>query len=463
MPIIDQPEVVNSTEISEKEEVFDLTQCESYEALNMDRKNTTPVNELMNALENISNNDLTQHGNENLNIEHIEKMSDEDEIFDLTQQASPKSLSKSSTFDENEIINVSDDEINYSINRCQDDNINYNEYPSYNFPTQQDDDVIEIDNIAEQSLIDMIAKDEKDVQIENSVSELLNNISEINKSINYSRKNRSIKFLETENLADSITEIMKKYGVIPHNSPKNKNFSKIHSESDLEKFSPQSSLELELKDDNDIDLTIINDSSSQNDSQEKEDMNMSINKSLANILKSPMVKQSEKLSTEKPRKSLGIIINDKYDVDTETLFIQPDFENMTPHELKIQLFKYGIRPLPVKKAVQILTHIYNQMHPLIRVAIDEEIDMNDSRKDMNITDVVTDIGMKGDDDEYVFQLDQAGIMEDEEYILPNVRKSKVSYYVLLTEFCCFFFFFNFENRFKIQKNLSKDANKFFFK
>ncbi|XP_070496948.1 structure-specific endonuclease subunit SLX4 [Chironomus tepperi] len=418
----------------EEEEIFDLTQCESYKAPNMDCKYTSQVIEPFDVHENISSNDLTQHGNENLKIEYEksselkENVSDENEIFDLTQCASPQSLSKSSTahsFDENEIINISDDEINYSINRCQDNNSN--EYPSNSFPSQQVDDVIEIDNLAEQSLIDMIAKDEKDVQIENSVSELLNNFSEYNKSFSHARKNRSIKFLETENLGDSIADIMKKYGVIPHNSPKAKSFSKIHSESNLERFSSQHSIE-QVNADDDVDLTVINDFSSQNDSQEKEDsekMDMSINKSLANILKSPLVKQSDRLSKEKPRKSLGLIMNDKYVVDTETLFTPPDFENMTPHELKLQLFKYGIRPLAVKKAVQLLTHIYNQMHPLIRIAIDEEIDMNDSRKDMNITDVVTDIGMKGDDDVYVFQLDQSGILEDEEYILPNVRKSKV--------------------------------------
>ncbi|CAG9798665.1 unnamed protein product [Chironomus riparius] len=397
----EQSQEINSDAIlDEEQEFFDLTQCESYKAPNMVR--------------NTYISQRTAH--------------DEDEIFDFTQRDSPKSLSKSSTvnsFDENEVINISDDEINYSINRCQESSSNSNEYPSNSNQTQkEDDEVIDIDNLAEHSLIDMIAKDEKDVQIENSVSELLNNFSEINKSFNYSRKNRSIKFMETENLGDSITDIMRKYGVIPVNSPKHKNFSKIHSESDLERFSSQKSIEQ----DNDVDLTVINDFSSQNDSQEEEDsekIDMSINKSLANILKSPITKQSVRLSKEKPRKSLGIIMNDKYVVDTETLFVEPDFENMTPHELKLQLFKYGIRPLPVKKAVQILTHIYYQMHPLIRVAIDEEIDMNDSRKDMNITDVATDIGMKGDDDEYVFQLDQSGIFKDEEYILPNVRKSKV--------------------------------------
>jgi len=427
------------SESEEEEEIFDLTQCERYEAPNMNRKYNSQVNEPMDVHENsMSSNDLTQqqHGNENLKINHEksselnENVSDEDEIFDLTQRASPMSLSKSSTvnsFDENEVINISDDEINYSINRCQ----HSNEYPSNSSTTQQDGNIIEIDNIAEQSLIDMIAKDEKDVQIENSVSELLNNFSQYNKSFNYSRKNRSIKFLEAENLGDSIADIMKKYGVIPQNSPRNKNFSKIHSESNLERYSPNNSIE-KINDD----LTVINDLSSQNESQEKENseqMDISINKSLANILKSPMVKQSARLTKVKPRKSLGITMNDKYVVDTETLFIEPDFESMTPNELKLQLFKYGIRPLPVKKAVQLLTHIYNQMHPIIRIATDEEIDMNDSRKNMNITDVATDIGMKGDDDEFVFQLDQSGITADEEYILPKMKKSKVKR-LFLTDF-----------------------------
>jgi len=94
---------------------------------------------------------------------------------------------------------------------------------------------------------------------------------------------------------------------------------------------------------------------------------------------------------------------------------------MTPVELKQELFKYGIRPLPVKKAVQLLEFIFNQLHPEIRVAADEEIDVNDSRRAMNITDIATDIGAQEDDD-YVFG--QPELIADEECVLPKMRKSK---------------------------------------
>lgn len=112
---------------------------------------------------------------------------------------------------------------------------------------------------------------------------------------------------------------------------------------------------------------------------------------------------------------------DGYIIDTETFVPEPDFKNMTPVELKQELFKYGIRTLPVKKAVSLLEFIYDQLHPKIRVAADEEIDVNDSRRVMNVTDIATDIGVQ-DDDAFVFQ---PGLVEGEEYVLPKSKRSKV--------------------------------------
>jgi hypothetical protein len=100
---------------------------------------------------------------------------------------------------------------------------------------------------------------------------------------------------------------------------------------------------------------------------------------------------------------------------------------MTPAELKKELFKFGIRPLPVKKAVGLLQHIHDRIYPKIRVAAEEEIDANDSRMDLNHTDIVTNIVCTGEDDDFVFQY---GEIVGEEFIIPKMRKSKVNLIIL---------------------------------
>ena len=117
----------------------------------------------------------------------------------------------------------------------------------------------------------------------------------------------------------------------------------------------------------------------------------------------------------------------KYEIDTESIVIEPDFNNMTPAELKQELFKYGVRPLAGKKAIELLQLIFNALHPKIRSATDEEMDVNDTRLDFNLTDMVTDIVSKGEDDDFVFQYAE---LDGEDIILPKTKKSKVKLQLL---------------------------------
>lgn len=465
-PIINKPQTDNEIPCH-TENVFDLTQrrssgCSDNESnahmrqvsekpMEVDEENENSNkagDDICDLTQQHSSNESDNESSHSESQQLNEEAMDVDEVLDLTQ--CDELVSHKSLFGGNEVISISDEEVNYSINYCQNEDSKSSEG---NAMSQISGDVLEIDNLAEQSLLDIAAND-YGFKIDQNVTDLLIDFSVNRRSSIYVKKDRSMMFFENENINDdSIANIMKKYGVAT--SPpvaKKKSFTKMQSESNLNMFSNEQDLDLseigiyhavklpegvnaaefsdiEVNNDDNVDLTIINDFSSQHDSpeQQSQELNMSINKSLANILNSPMVRQTQPVTRKsKQRRSLGIIMNEKYEIDTESVFTEPDFASMTPHELKQELFKYGIRPLPVKKAVELLIHIYNQTHPKIKIAADEEIDMHDSRIVMNTTDVATDIGMKGDIDEFAFQLDSNGILEDEEYILPKLKKSKVS-------------------------------------
>lgn len=201
---------------------------------------------------------------------------------------------------------------------------------------------------------------------------------------------------------------------------------KINSESQLvtEDARKRRTVLFDIDEENVVDLTQNFEDNEAKDSSFRPNFDDSVQQSLENIVSySPIAprRKTQHLKQTRAKRSLGVQLDNDYIVDTETFFPEPDYKNMTPVELKQALFKYGIRPLPVKKAVQLLEFIYDQLHPKIRVAAEEEIDVNDSRRDMNVTDILPNINVVQDDD-FVFQL---GLVDDEDFVLPNARKSKV--------------------------------------
>lgn len=346
---------------------------------------------------------------------------------EVDQAASQDSLN------DDECIEISDEEVNYSMRKFQ----NYNDDPSdmssetgnSNHEENLTQGVleadlvepfpIEVNNIVEESLVDVMIV-ENDNSIDDTISSLLQK-STIVYTPMASTKERSMRANESLGLSDSIKDIMKRYGLTTEAKKETpRSFKKMQSDSLLHK-----TVRFSIEDEDDIvDLTqqILEDDSMKENSFRNNNFDTSIHQSLENITNlSPVVPQKQISRPTAKKRSLGVQVDDDYIVDTDTLIPEADFKNMTPVELKKELSKYGIRSLPVKKAIALLEHIYNQIYPEIRVAADEEIDMNDTRRIMNITDIVTNIEMQ-DDDFFVFQ---PGLVEDEEVVLPKAKKSKV--------------------------------------
>lgn len=409
-PFISSNNLINHS-TTEKEKANEKEYCQ-ISLLSSDEENIDPKHSCLKA----------QIGND---IFEVIKNDTDDEENDT-------SLSQHS--DEDMIINISDEEINYSLlayhnhnrslknvsNEKLCDDINDNNSTQNDSPNE----IIEIDNLAQSWNEDKIENEEY-IGIDKNVTEILDAFVSIENSnaSKYQNDEAGDKSLGADGFSNSIYSIMRKYGV-SNNDQSTETLQKMQSKSDL---NHQNSLTIS---DNDVvDLTQSNIDEIQEDEKYEEEnsihFNMTINQSLDNILNSPVVAKIKKSRKSSMRKSLGIQIDEKYLVKTENFVSEPEYRNMTPVELKKELFKYGIRPLPVKRAIEILEYIYDQIHPKIRVAADEEIDINDSKREMNITDIITDICIKGVDDNFVFQLNSEIVIDD--YILPKMKKSKVNY------------------------------------
>lgn len=372
---------------------------------------------------------------------------------DATMQSSSNSKSKSSNnsnekmdddnkssqlMDSDEVIDISDDEVNYSIQNCQ----NYD---------LQDIEMIEIDNMAEQSLFDVMSEENlnRDQVDKQDVSNLL---EDINVSVKVCMDDiQPLKVNVSNNLSSSILAILNKYKqpakeesfnvdddnddvsqiltnyenneksekiTIDENDEEKEDSPKIIIDEDVNEFSQEIQSQYSPPPTYDIDCVSENENT--------EEFIRPIRKSLDNILNS--AKKTTKRKSIRKKRSLGVNLDDKYIVDTESDFVEPNFSSLTPNELKRELYKFGIRTLPVKKAVELLQYIYDQMHPKIRVASIEEIDKNDSRLDMNATDFVTNIGIDAEANDFVFEMDSNGIVDGEEYVLSKSKKSKVQFF-----------------------------------
>lgn len=353
---------------------------------------------------------------------------DSEECF-LNMTEVPSMCSQSSVEDENEVINISDEEVNYSMKKIH-QNYETEEVDENSIDlTQTEDDYekydqFEINNIVDQSLVDIMQQE--DLNINSTISSLVE-ASVLNTS------SQTKKAATSDGLSESIREIMNRYCVKIDDNEKPRSFRKMQSDSTLINNSVKRRKTAEFSFENDGNVVDLTQKFENEYVEMKENLvfNNSIHLSMENIVDySPESLQQNQRTVKSQKKSLGVDIDKDYLVDTETVAPEPDYKNMTPVELKQTLFKYGIRPLPVKKAISLLEYIYDQLHPKIRVAAEEEIDVNDSRRDMNITDIATNIGAQ-EHDNFVFQL---GLVEGEEYVLPKMRKSKVKRGTIITAF-----------------------------
>lgn len=64
--------------------------------------------------------------------------------------------------------------------------------------------------------------------------------------------------------------------------------------------------------------------------------------------------------------------NSDYIIKTNEITPMLHYESMTTPQRNKELDKYGLRPFKRKRAIQILTHLYNQTHPIIESVLDDE-------------------------------------------------------------------------------------------
>lgn len=115
----------------------------------------------------------------------------------------------------------------------------------------------------------------------------------------------------------------------------------------------------------------------------------------------------------------GISSNPNYIVDTSSAPPMPDYKKMDALTLKFELNKIGVRALTVKRSVELLEFIWKRQHPEIRIMLDTDDVVNESRRMFNATDLLPNINVH-DKDEFVFKPE----MEDEEYILAKIKRGK---------------------------------------
>ena len=76
-----------------------------------------------------------------------------------------------------------------------------------------------------------------------------------------------------------------------------------------------------------------------------------------------------------------------------------DYKKMDAANLKCELHNIGIRALPMKKAVELLEHIWYRQHPEIRIQLDlDEPVVNASRMMFNEMDLLPNIQVHDDDE-----------------------------------------------------------------
>lgn len=369
----------------------------------------------------------------NLRKHEDEQVQDKSDVPEEPEELS--FLSQSSLEGENEVIDISDEEVNYSMRKFhnnKDDTsdlspeVSAGDRGSIDL-TQVEKSLEEIEHldvevIVEQSLAEILHQE--DLNIDNTVSYLLEtSVHSISRNTSIDRSSQVA--ASGSGLSDSIKQIMSKYCVDTKRSEKSRSFRKMQSDSDVinSLAKRRKTVNFDLEENDDVEGIAQQIGYDDESMKENSIFNNSIHQSLENILEYSTIplKQVQQRQTKSKKKSIDVDFDNDYIVDTESLVRDPDYKNMTPVELKQARFKYGIRPLPVKKAVSLLEYIHDQLHPKIRVAADEEIDANDSRREMNITDIATNIGAQ-EDDNYVFEL---GLVDGEDYVLPKMRKSKV--------------------------------------
>ncbi|XP_075986019.1 mutagen-sensitive 312 [Anticarsia gemmatalis] len=82
--------------------------------------------------------------------------------------------------------------------------------------------------------------------------------------------------------------------------------------------------------------------------------------------------------------------NSEYIVKTDEVTPMMDYASMTTPQRNKELDKYGLKPFKRKRAIQILTHLYNQTHPIVEsYSEDDQIQPSPSKKPRQDTNLPT--------------------------------------------------------------------------
>lgn len=396
------------------------------------KNSTSELEALANALEEYEEIDLTQDDEEvtiplddsfhtlKKNLKQI--LGDDTQIIsseehqgegedNVVEDEEENCTQNSSTLDDDDdVVVISDEEINYSVQQYQ----NFNEFKdksNQSFPNEDEENDVII-NICDQgegfnqTLPDI---DENDEDCGIDINQTVSNLLEISQKI--SNENSNSQHRMENNFSDSIQEIMRKYKVFE--SPSNNILRRVQSNV----FEKSTRKSVQFSDDienvvEDKDETLSNFEESFKENSQK--FNFTIHHSLEDLTKEPnSPPRKEQLNRE------GTLNDNEYLIDIEQSVPGPEYESMTPLELKQALFKFGIRALPTKKAIAILNFIHEKIYPEITSSL--EYNVNESRRALNVTDFIANI-VFDDEDNFPFQ---PALIENENVVLPNPSRKKI--------------------------------------
>ncbi|XP_058829924.1 structure-specific endonuclease subunit SLX4 [Topomyia yanbarensis] len=123
----------------------------------------------------------------------------------------------------------------------------------------------------------------------------------------------------------------------------------------------------------------------------------------------------------------------EYQIVLDSVSPRPDYDGMVSPLLHRELFKYGLKQLSRPKAVKILNHIYEQLHPMVEInELDgdddelESVEMHDSSQAVTVeAEPVAVKSTIATEPSFLYNMDRfCPEFDDEEYILPAKPRKK---------------------------------------
>lgn len=111
-------------------------------------------------------------------------------------------------------------------------------------------------------------------------------------------------------------------------------------------------------------------------------------------LSSSSLNHSQTIPTSHPVLQSADFNQDQLVIRTESVTPPPDYTSLSPAAIEKELRKFGIKKLKGKKALTILQHIYNQLHPEIECTEEEFNSLNTDNINETIQDLEQQLGVE---------------------------------------------------------------------